>query len=91
MTEETLRTHALQVSGSCGPAAQLSLVSKHITGLYRILEISARFPAGCAGEVRVYLMMCQDPSSLTTGLPPGMSILSMLSPNDYLVGDDVTI
>jgi len=89
--EQTLQTHALQVSGTCGPAAQLSLVSKHITGMYRILEIAVRFPAGCAGEVRVYLMISQDPSSLTTALPPGMSILSMLSPNDFLVGDDVTL
>lgn len=89
--ETEVQTHALQVSGTIGPAAQLSLVSKHITGMYRILEISARFPAGCAGLVQVYLMLCQDPSSLTTALPPGTSILSMLSPNDYLVGDDLTL
>jgi len=89
--ETQLQTHALQVSGSCGPGAQLSLVSKHITGMYRILQISVRFPAGCLRLVRVYLMLCQDPSALTTALPPGTSLLSMLSPNDFLVGDDVTL
>jgi len=86
-----LQTHAVQVSGTCGPAAQLSFVSQHITGMYSIRQISTRFPAGCGGLVQVYLMLCQDPSALTTGLPPGTSLLSMLSPNDYLVGDDVTL
>lgn len=86
-----VKTHALQVSGTCGPAAQLSFVSKHITSFYRLRQISVRFPSGCAQLVRVYLMMCLDPSALTTGLPPGTSILSMLSPNDYLLGDDCTL
>ena len=90
MNEEVL-THALQVSGPCGPTAQLSLVSKHITSLFRILQVSVNFPSGTDNLVRVYLLLCQDPSSLTTGLPPGMSILSMLSPNDFLIGDDITL
>ena len=89
--DEAVHTHALQVSGPCGPGAQLSLVSKHITSLYRILEISVHFPSGTDNLVQVYLLLCQDPSSLTTGLPPGTSILSMLSPNDFLVGDDITL
>lgn len=59
--------------------------------MYRILDISARFPTGCAGLVHLYLMLCQDPSSPTTGLPPGTSILSMLSPHDYLLGENVTL
>jgi len=89
--ESQLQTHALQASGICGPGAQLSLVSKHITSLYRVRRISTRFPAGCDGLVRVYLLVTQDPSSLTTAIPPGMSILSMLSPNDFLVGNDTTL
>lgn len=86
-----LRTHALQVSGTCAPGAQLSLVSKHITFMYRIDKIFVRFPAGCDGLVRLYLLMCLDPSSPTTGLPPGTSLLSTLSPNDYLLGDDHSV
>jgi len=86
-----VKTHALQVSGTCGPGAQLSFVSNHITSFYRLLKISVRFPLGCSQLVRVYLLMCLDPSALTTGLPPGTSLLSMLSPNDYLIGDDATL
>ena len=86
-----LRSHPVQLVGSCGPAAQLSLVSKHITLPFYLNTITVHFPAGCGGLVRVYLFLSYDPSSPTNGLPPGTSLLSFLSPNDYLVGDDVVI
>jgi len=89
--ESQIQTHSLQATGTCGPGAQTSFVSKHITSAYRVRRVSVHFPLGCAGFVRVYLLVTQDPSSLTTGLPPGMSILSMLSPLDFLIGDDVTL
>lgn len=85
------RTHALHLYGSCGPGAQLSLVSKRITFLYEILDISVSFPEGAGHLVDVRLLVSFDPQSFTDRIPPGTSILSMLSPNDYLAGDDILL
>ena len=86
-----VRSHPIQLIGSCGPGAQLSLVSKHITLPFYLNTMSVHFPIGCGNQVRVYLFLSYDPSSPTTGLPPGTSILSFLSPNDYLLGDDCVL
>jgi len=87
---DTPRTHAIQVSGTCPALSQLALVSQYIAAMYRIVTITVHFPAGCAGLVRVYLFVALDPSTATAAPPPGTSILSMLSRNDFLVGDGVT-
>lgn len=86
-----VRSHPIQLVGSCGPGAQLSLVSKHITLPFYLNTMSVHFPTGCGNQVRVYLFLSYDPSSPTTELPPGTSILSFLSPNDYLLGDNCTL
>lgn len=86
-----LMTHPLQLVGPCGPGAQLSLVSQHLTFAYTIENISVRFPLGAGNLVRVHLFLSFDPSSPTTGLPPGTPLLSWLSPNPYLLGDDCVI
>jgi len=91
LPEAKPRAHAIQLIGPCGPLAQLSLVSKHITLPYVLNTFSVHFPAGCAGLVRVYLLVCHDSTSPTDGLPPGQSLLSFISPNPYLAGDAVTI
>jgi len=86
-----VRSHAIQLIGPCGPLAQRSLISKHISLPYILNTMTVHFPAGCAGLVRVYLLISEDSSTPTDALPPGTSVLSFLSPNDYLEGDDVTI
>ena len=86
-----LRSHPVQLVGTCNALSQRSLVSKHITLPFYLNTISVRFPAGCDNQVRVYLFLSYDESSPTTELPPGTSILSFLSPNDYLLGDDVVV
>lgn len=89
--DETLRIHAVQVTGPCGPGAQTSLVSNHIPAMYRIMTVSVNFPTGCAGLVRAYLFVSIDPTIFAVTPPSGTSILSMLSRDDFLVGDGVTI
>lgn len=83
-----LLSHAVQLTGPVGPTAQLSLVSKHITFPFVLNTMSVHFPAGCGNLVQVYLFISHDASSPTTRLPPGTSLLSFTSPNDYLLGDD---
>jgi len=85
------RSHAIQLTGPCGPLTQRSLISKHITLAYTLNTLTVNFPAGCAGLVNVYLLVCEDASTPTDHLPPGTSLLSFLSPNDYLQGDALTI
>lgn len=86
-----LRTHALQVSGPVGPGTELSLVSHHIPAMYTINTISVNFPAGCAGLVRVYPYVAFDPQVFTSRPPSGASILSMLSRDDFVRGDNINI
>ena len=85
------RTHALQIAGTCGPEAQTTFRSRHITCTYRIDTVSVYFPAGCRSLLQIYLILAQDPQWFTDRVPPGTSLLSMLSPVDYLVGDDRTL
>lgn len=86
-----LMTHPLQLVGPVGPLAQLSLVSQHLTFAYTIENINVHFPLGAGNLVRVYLFLSLDPSSPTTGLPAGTPLLTWLSPNPYLLGDDCVI
>jgi len=83
--------HPLQLVGPCGPLTQLSLVSQHITFAYTIQNITVHFPPGAANLVQVYPFLSLDPSSPTSDLPAGTPLLSWLSPNPYLLGDDCVI
>ena len=85
------RIHALQITGICGPGAQQTFISRHLTLTYRIDTVSVYFPAGCRSLVQVYLLLCPDGETFTDRVPPGTSLLSMLSPQDYLLGDDRTL
>lgn len=86
-----LMSHPLQLVGSCAPLSQVSLVSQHITFAYRILKISVTFALSTDFLVQVYPFLCADPSSPTTALPPGTPLLSWLSPNPYLLGEDCVV
>lgn len=86
-----LQTLPMQLIGSCPPLSQLSLVSQHITFTYIITSLSVHFPAGCANLVSAYPFLSFDPESPTTRLPAGMPLLSFMSPNYYLLGDDITL
>lgn len=86
-----LLTHPIQLIGICPPLSQLSLVSQHITLAYTIKSLSVYFPAGCANIVQAYPFLSYDPESPTTRLPAGTPLLSFLSPNPYLLGDNITI
>jgi len=88
---ERLMIHPLQLVGAVGPGAQLSLVSQHLTFPYTIENITLRFPIGAGNLVQVHLYLSLDPSSPTTTLPAGTPLLSWLSPNPYLLGDDCVI
>lgn len=85
------RIHALQIAGVCGPEAQQTFISKHLTLTYRIDSVTVYFPAGCRSLLKVYLLVCPDAATFTDRLPPGTSLLTMFGPDDYLVGDDRTV
>lgn len=48
------------------------------------------FPPGCDNLVRLYLILSADPSVSASAIPIGTPILSFLSPNAFLIGDNIS-
>jgi len=86
-----LRVLPMQLVGTVGPAAQLCLVSQHITFAYRFRSAHIRFPLGASNLVRVYPFLSFDASAPTTALPAGTPLFAWLSANPYLVGDNCEV
>jgi len=86
-----LMIHPLQLVGICPPLGQLCLVSQHITFRYTIKSIAPTFGPSTDYLVRVYPFLSFDPSAPNTALPAGTPLLSWLSPNPYLLGDDSSV
>jgi len=86
-----LRVLPMQLVGTVGPAAQLCLVSQHITFRYRFRSAHIRFPLGASNLVRVYPFLSLDDSAPTTERPAGTPLFAWLSANPYLVGDNCEV
>lgn len=83
--------HAVQLTGLCPALTETTLVSNHITLSYFLVHFSIYFPAGCDNTVRCWPIIARDYSVSAAGRPPGTSIITPLSPLEYLVGDDIVI
>jgi len=88
---ERLRVLPMQLVGTVGPAAQVCLVSQHITFAFRFRSAHIRFPLGANNLVRVYPFLSFDASAPTTALPAGTPLFAWLSANPYLVGDNCEV
>lgn len=88
---EELRILPMQLVGTVGPAAQLCLVSQHITFAYRIRSARIRFPLGASNLVEVYPFLSFDLSAPVAALPAGTPLFAWLSANPYLVGDNCEV
>lgn len=83
--------HAVQLTGLCPALTETTLVSNHITLSYHLRHFSIYFPAGCDNTVLCWPIIARDFSTSASGRPPGTSIITPLSPLEYIVGDDVII
>lgn len=87
----TPMTLPLFLSGTVNPGAETTLVSQRLTFAYEIQHLTISFPTGADHLVRVFPMLCQDPSVSTVGAPPGNRILSFCSPDGSVRGDDARL
>jgi len=78
----------MQLVGTVGPAARLTLVSQHITFMFRLRSCTIHFPLGASHLVFCRPFISYDMSAPTTELPQGTPVLAWLSANPYIVGDN---
>lgn len=74
--------------GTVGASANLTLVSKQISGAFNVKKIRASFAPGVNRLMKLKFFISSDPEAPTTAAPNGVNILQQTGQANYITGDD---